>query len=217
MLLLYHNFIALNENPIFAGMNPFNFACQNPLSEQLSHSTVQCSSTWVDMRVWVLRGESGTPMKSARSALVVSSCWKVIIGLFWLANIKLKWVLFQVDFCGVLFENAFPWKYILAYLTLDHLMWCEKHITAVHFKENPHECEICQKRFSRKNIFIGLFWLANIKLKWLLFQVDFCGVLFENVFPWKSLLANLATLMWLLFQVDRYDVLFTSHQMSVKI
>ena len=70
MLLLYHNFIALNENPIFAGMNPFNFACQNPLSEQLSHSTVQCSSTWVDMRVWVLRGESGTRMKSARNSFV---------------------------------------------------------------------------------------------------------------------------------------------------
>ena len=70
MLLLYHIFIALNENPIFAGMNPFNFACQNPLSEQLSHSTVQCSSTWVDMRVWVLRGESGTRMKSARNSFV---------------------------------------------------------------------------------------------------------------------------------------------------
>ena len=59
------------------------------------------------------------------------------------------------------------------------------------------------------------FLLANIKLKCVLFQVDFCGVLFENVFPWKSLLANF-TLMWVLFEVDCCDVLFTSHQMSVK-
>ena len=122
MLLLYHNYIALNENAIFACMNPFNFAYQNPLSEplSLSLSTVQRTVVALELTWEYQFCQNRIPDKGHLQKHITTVHLKEALWV---------WI------CQKIFSEKSS---------------LQKHITAVHLKEKPHECDICQNRFSEK-------------------------------------------------------------------
>ena len=137
-------------------------------------------------------------------------------------------LLFEVDCHDVHLVTAFLWKSFLTKFTHEAslwggLLWCALGDSLSLVRILPknvfteRQSPSLQSTWKRslmsvsfvevllENVFPWKSFLANFTLMRLLFEVDCHDVLLENVFPWKSFLANF-TLMSPLFEVDCCDV-----------